>query len=97
MCGHLTELENEIKAKGIKETYRGEAWSEKCREWVYYDCYLDCDAIRTRLKLPDFVEHSTNDDARSGLEEGLYCTLCMDAIMGYHRRLDTGRNAPVIS
>jgi len=96
MCEHLKELEDELKAKGIKETFRGEAWSSNCREWVYYDCYLDCNSIRNRLKLPDFVEHSFNDDPRSGLEEGFFCKVCLDAVMGYHTLLDKGKNAPVV-
>ena len=97
MCEHLIELENDLKLIDIKETSRGEAWSANCREWVYYDCYLKTENIITRLKLPDFVVATSNDDPRSGLEEGLYCEKCEDAIMGYHRILDGKRNVKIVS
>ena len=85
MCEHLSVLENELKALGIKEIQRGQVWSDNCREWIYYDCYFDSSSIIRRLELPDFVNHHSNDDPRSGLEEGLFCSQCKDAIMGIIR------------
>ena len=41
LCDHLKPLEAELKQSGIKEAYRGQAWSHNCREWVYFDCHLD--------------------------------------------------------
>ena len=36
-----------IKA-GLLEgvTYRGKAWSDNCREWVYFNCFIDTAAVR---------------------------------------------------
>lgn len=97
MCEHLLPLENELKSLHIKETFRGEAWSDNCRDWVYFDCYLNCKSIISRLKLPEFITHTTNDDPRSGLEEGLVCNNCKDAIMGYHRALDKGKAVTTVN
>ena len=94
MCRHLAPLEKELHRLGIKETYRGQPWSENCREWVYFDCYLDIENLRIRLHIPDFVTHHRNDDQRSGTEEGFYCEKCKDGIMGYNR---TFRNNPGIT
>lgn len=96
MCEHLAVLESEIKAQNIKETFRGSVWTESKGEWIYFDCYLDCEQIIRRLHLPEFVRCHTNDDNKSGLEEGLVCEKCNDAIMGYHRRLDKRENVITI-
>jgi len=85
MCEHLLPLDNELKELGIKETYRGQAWTDNCREWVYYDCYLDIESLRKRFNFPDFIKHHINNDMKSGLEEGFDCSLCNDAIMGLNR------------
>ena len=90
MCEHLSELELELKKRGIKETYRGEAWSKNAREWVYYDCILVLDKLRARFAFPDFVTDSVNNDERSGLESGFYCERCQDAIMGLHPKRSNG-------
>jgi len=91
MCEHLSVLDTELKRRGIRETFRGQAWSDNCREWVYYDCFLDTDAIRTRLNLPECISVHTNDDMRSGLEAGFVCNQCNDAIMGAHRSVAAGK------
>lgn len=31
---------HELLDRGIAITYRGEAWSDNCREWAYFDCYI---------------------------------------------------------
>ncbi|OAQ43516.1 hypothetical protein A5893_17165 [Pedobacter psychrophilus] len=84
MCEHLIGLETELKEKGIKETFRGKAWSENCREWVYYDCVLNLEKINNRYNFPDCVKIHINDDNKSGMESGFYCEVCKDAIMGIH-------------
>ena len=91
MCEHLIDIERELKAQGFKETFRGQPWSKNCREWVYYDCYLDTKSIRNRFKLPDFVIDHSNDDPRSGLEAGLVCEQCHDAIVGAHSSQSEGK------
>lgn len=75
-------MEQALLAAGIEETYRGQPWSRNCREWVYFDADLDTAALLQRLDLPDCVEVAENTDPKSGIEHGLYCTLCKDAVMG---------------
>jgi hypothetical protein len=81
-CEHLIDLERALLAAGIKETSRGQAWSQNCREWVYFDCYLDTAAIRRRYKLPDLVEEHSHRGTHDGQEHGLVCSHCHDAIVG---------------
>lgn len=84
-CEHLSELESELIGRGIPVTYRGQAWSHNCREWVYFDCYLDVESIRARLQLAGCVEAHFNDDPRSGVERGLVCSMHYDGIIGLHQ------------
>lgn len=84
LCEHLHPLEKEILGAGFEEKARGQLWSDNCREWVYFDVFLDLDALRRRFRLSPIVEDHTNDDPRSGLEHGFTCTLCKDGIMGLH-------------
>ena len=91
MCEHLLQLENELGEARIKETYRGQPWSQNCREWAYFDCVLDLDKIRERMHLPDFVTSHSNDDPKSGLEAGFVCDHCKDAIIGIHASLANGK------
>ncbi len=81
-CEHLIALERDLQASGVAETYRGQAWSDNCREWVYFEVVLDVVALRDRYALPSIVELHENTDPRSGLERGFVCTKCHDAIMG---------------
>ena len=91
LCEHLRELESAVAASGMKETYRGQAWSDNCREWIYFDCYLDIPVIRQQFSLhPSIVNHA-NDDSHSGRESGLVCSLCHDAIMGLHPEDSVGK------
>jgi hypothetical protein len=82
LCEHLKPLDETLKADGKKETYRGQAWTKNCREWVYYDLVFNIPAIQDRFKLPDCVQVHANLDPRSGTERGLFCTACKDAVMG---------------
>jgi hypothetical protein len=82
MCEHLTNLETELHQAGIPETFRGQAWSRNCREWVYFNCYLDLASIRARLHLPACVADHVNEDEKSGRERGFVCQEHHDAIMG---------------
>lgn len=91
VCEHLAPLEKELKDKMIKETYRGQPWSANCREWVYFDCVLNVESIKTRLALPVCVEVHVNDDVKSGVEAGLVCSLCHDAVMGVHSSVGKGK------
>ncbi len=91
MCEHLTPLDIELKARKIMETYRGQAWSRNCREWAYYDCVLELDKLKARYNFPDFITIHVNDDNKSGMEAGFYCSLCHDAIMGSHPDMGNGK------
>lgn len=84
MCEHLAALEKELIDKGIEVTFRGEAWSQNSREWVYFDCYLDTESLKARYQFPSFVSIHTNEDYRSGREHGFVCNQCNDAIMGHY-------------
>jgi hypothetical protein len=82
LCEHLHAVERAIAAEGIRETFRGQAWSHNCREWVYYDCYINLDAARGRFALDACVQDHIHRGTHDGEERGLVCTRCHDAIMG---------------
>ncbi|HKE57910.1 MAG TPA: hypothetical protein VKB46_14455 [Pyrinomonadaceae bacterium] len=84
VCEHLSPLEQALLNRGITETFRGQAWSMNCREWVYFDCFLDLDSIRRHLSFPDFVQDHSHRGTHDGQERGLVCTVCKDAIMGFY-------------
>jgi hypothetical protein len=94
MCDHLTALDRYLKQIGMKETFRGQAWGNGTREWVYYDCVLNLDKISSRYQFPDFVKIHINDDVKSGMEAGFYCEQCQDGVMGIHPHF--GKNKKVI-
>jgi len=83
-CEHLNALEKAILARGIRETFRGQAWSSNCREWVYFDCYLDLAAVRQATPLPHCVHDHVHRGTHDGEERGFVCTTCHDALMGRH-------------
>jgi hypothetical protein len=73
-----------LRDKGIRETWRGKAWTNNCREWIHFDCVLKPAELKARLKLADSVTVHQCDDYKLGLELGLECGSCGDAIMGLH-------------
>jgi hypothetical protein len=85
VCSHLRPLEQALQAARITETSRGMAWSQDCREWVYFDIRLDVEALRRRFAFPHCVVVHENTDERSGLEKGFVCEECHDAVMGLVR------------
>ncbi len=82
VCEHLRSLENALIERGYTVTSRGQAWSDNCREWVYFDCVLDIEAVRKRFSLPYCVRMHENLDCKSGTERGFECIKCRDAVMG---------------
>lgn len=84
VCCHLEQLEQELIAAGVKETSRGQAWSRNCREWVYFNCILDRDAIRKRIDFPECVKDHDHLGTHDGSESGFVCEECRDGIMGVH-------------
>lgn len=84
LCQHLSALEQDMLGKGMTETFRGQAWSDNCREWVYFDCVLDLPALRARFSFPPFVVDHQHRGTHDGQESGFVCEQCKDAIMGRH-------------
>ena len=82
VCEHLSEVEDALLDSGAAVTYRGQAWSDNCREWVYFDCYLDTGRLRARFRLSDTVHDHNHRGTHDGQEHGLVCTLCHDGLMG---------------
>ena len=83
VCSHLHKLEEELIASGVAENYRGQAWSENCREWVYFDVVLDIESLMERFDFGPNVGVHQNLDPKSGTERGFVCNKCHDAIMGF--------------
>jgi hypothetical protein len=81
-CSHLSVLENELINAGAVETFRGQAWSSNCREWVYFDVVLDIASLSERMLFSPAIKVHENTDPKSGLERGFVCEECHDAIMG---------------
>ena len=86
ICEHLRALEEEMIAAGVRITFRGEAWSENCHEWVYFDCLIDTPAIRKRMDLAPCVKDHEHLGTHDGQESGFVCADCKDGIMGVHRQ-----------
>lgn len=84
VCEHLRPLEELLITRGIPVTFRGQAWSMNCREWVYFDCFLDTDAIRKEMTFPLSVQDHSHRGTHDGQERGLVCTQCHDAIIGLY-------------
>jgi len=84
MCEHLAPLEAALLAAGMRVTFRGKAWSDNCREWVYFDCLLDRTALRRRFPFPPSVTDHERLGTHDGQEAGFVCTACKDAVMGLH-------------
>lgn len=84
VCEHLTSLEQALLSRGIPVTFRGQAWSTNCREWVYFDCFLDVDVIRKNCQLEEIVKPHSHRGTHDGQELGLVCSSCNDAVMGLY-------------
>jgi hypothetical protein len=83
VCDHLSTVEKALLARGIPVTFRGQAWSDNCREWVYFDCYLDLPTLRGVYPLDTCVQDHAHRGTHDGQEAGLVCSACHDAIMGH--------------
>ena len=84
VCEHLSALEHALLAAGVPVTFRGQAWSNNCREWVYVDCFLDVPALRQRFAFAPCVSDHAHRGTHDGEERGLVCTACHDAIVGVY-------------
>jgi hypothetical protein len=88
LCEHLRLLETAIASKGIRETFRGQAWSNNCREWVYFDCYIDQEKVRSDFALPACVQDHSHRGTHDGEESGFVCHACWDGILGAYEPTD---------
>jgi len=84
VCEHLAVLERELIAAGVPVKFRGQAWTENCREWVYFDCLLDRPSLRARLALPECVRDHEHLGTHDGQEAGFVCAACWDGVLGVH-------------
>lgn len=87
MCTHLKLIESYLLAKGYKEIYRGQVWSNNCREWIYFNGVLNIQELQEQFKLDKTIIVHDYQDIKVGSELGLVCTLCFDGIMGAHPNL----------
>ena len=84
ICEHLAPLETLLLDAEIRVTFRGKAWSENCREWVYVDCVLNTAALREQISFPFCVKKHEYIGTHDGQEAGFVCDSCHDGIMGIH-------------
>ena len=82
VCEHLRLLEEAIQSRNIRETFRGQAWSSNCREWVCFDCFIDAAMVRVSLNLADCILEHAHRGTHDGQERGFVCSICQDGIMG---------------
>ncbi len=94
LCEHLSELEAAILGRGIAETYRGQPWTDRCREWAYFNCLIDPETTREQFSLADCVRHHEHFGTHDGQESGFVCSKCNDAVMGLHPK--SARSAPSV-
>ncbi len=87
-CEHLRQLEDAMIAAGIRETYRGQPWTNNCREWVYFDCFIDTDAVRQSFTFTSCVSEHAHRGTHDGQERGFECSECHDGIMGVYEPND---------
>jgi hypothetical protein len=83
-CEHLIALERALIEAGVKETSRGQAWSQNCREWVYFDCFLPAESTRRKFAFDPCVEDHAHLGTHDGQESGFVCTVHHDGVMGHH-------------
>jgi hypothetical protein len=86
LCEHLRALEKQMLSAGVRVTFRGQAWSRNCREWVCFDCLLDRAAIRQQIELASCVRDYEHLGTHDGQEAGFVCEACHDAITGAHEQ-----------
>ncbi len=91
VCEHLIKLEQELIERGIAVISRGQAWTDNCREWVYFDCYLNIPVIRKKIIFDSCVMDHEHLGSHDGSEAGLVCSVHHDAIMGVHKKDSAGR------
>lgn len=85
-CSHLQHLEHELRETGTHIEYQGKSWWGTSRGmWMYFQCFLEADALRQRFNLPQSVHYSEYNGGVAGQEAGFVCSECDSAVMGVHR------------
>ena len=81
-CVHLQPIELWLRRAGHKVTYMGQAWSDNCRIWIYFDVVINRNKIKDAMKLADCIEEHVHTGTHSGREAGFICRSCFDGVMG---------------
>ncbi|MCB0704211.1 MAG: hypothetical protein KDC34_02835 [Saprospiraceae bacterium] len=66
----------------IPVTFFGKAWSGCTNNWIYFDTYLDIEALTALFNLGEHIEIHENLDPRSGLEKGFIDKNTGEGLMG---------------
>jgi hypothetical protein len=91
-CEHLIGFEQAMIAEGYTETFRGKAWSQNVREWVYFDVCFDRPAVRDFFEFDPCVVDHEHLGTHDGQEAGFVCTIHQDGVMGIHPKFRTDYN-----
>jgi hypothetical protein len=83
ICEHLRPVREELLRSGARQTTAGYLWGAG-RISIWFDLVLDPRVLHERLGLDPCVVPTENDDARTGPELGLACTVHLDSIVGPH-------------
>lgn len=70
MCEHLQKAEDYLLSQGFIITWRGQPWSDNCREWVYFDSILATEELKTKLPPDACIETHEYYDMKAGPEPG---------------------------
>jgi hypothetical protein len=73
-----------MESMGVPAIWQGRPWSANCREWIYYNCLFDPQALKQRLSLCEHIIVHEYNDVKVAAERGLFCPQCNDAVMGKH-------------
>jgi hypothetical protein len=84
LCEHLAGALQYILDQGAQIFSCGQAWTENCHIWAYFDTLLDCDGLMTGLSLDPCVQIHDHRGTHEGSERGLVCSVHHDALMGPH-------------
>ena len=89
-CEHLRALEKDLRDAGIATQAEGCSWWGPSKgNWVFFNAFLDGDALRRHYRLPDFVTYNAYDGKVAGEEAGFECLRCESAIKGVlHPRVE---------
>lgn len=87
ICEHLRPLEEAIVKAGIGENYRGKPWGDHCREWVYFNCFINTEAVASNFPLAACVKIHAHRGTHDGSERGFVCSQCHDGVIGSYEPL----------